>query len=39
MKTKMADNGGYIYVLTNPSFLEYVKIGNADNVDKRDMLV
>ncbi len=22
-------NGGYIYVLTNPSFPEYVKIGYA----------
>ena len=31
----MADNGGYIYVLTNPSFPEYVKIGYADNVDER----
>ena len=26
---------GYIYVLTNPSFPEYVKIGYADNVEKR----
>lgn len=31
----MVDNGGYIYVLTNPSFPEYVKIGYADNVDER----
>ena len=31
----MIDNGGYIYVLTNPSFPEYVKIGYADNVDER----
>lgn len=31
----MSDNGGYIYVLTNPSFPEYVKIGYADNVDER----
>jgi len=31
----MTDNGGYIYVLTNPSFPEYVKIGYADNVDER----
>ncbi len=31
----MLDNGGYIYVLTNPSFPEYVKIGYADNVDER----
>lgn len=29
------DNEGYIYVLTNPSFPEYVKIGYADNVDER----
>lgn len=26
---------GVIYILTNPSFPEYVKIGYADNVDKR----
>lgn len=26
---------GYIYILTNPSFKEYVKIGYADNVEKR----
>lgn len=26
---------GYIYILTNPSFKEYVKIGYADDVDKR----
>lgn len=31
----MIDNGGFIYVLTNPSFPEYVKIGYADNVDER----
>lgn len=31
----MANEGGYIYVLTNPSFPEYVKIGYADNVDER----
>lgn len=31
----MTDKGGYIYVLTNPSFPEYVKIGYADNVDER----
>lgn len=31
----MANNSGYIYVLTNPSFPEYVKIGYADNVDER----
>lgn len=31
----MYDIGGYIYVLTNPSFPEYVKIGYADNVDER----
>ena len=28
-------NNGVIYILTNPSFPEYVKIGYADNVDKR----
>lgn len=26
---------GYIYILTNPSFPEYVKIGYADNVERR----
>lgn len=31
----MANEGGYIYVLTNSSFPEYVKIGYADNVDER----
>lgn len=31
----MEDKIGYIYVLTNPSFPEYVKIGYADNVDVR----
>lgn len=31
----MPNEGGYIYVLTNPSFPEYVKIGYADNVDLR----
>ena len=31
----MSGSGGYIYVLTNPSFPEYVKIGYADNVDDR----
>ncbi|MBS1455722.1 MAG: DUF4357 domain-containing protein [Clostridia bacterium] len=31
----MEDKIGYIYVLTNPSFPEYVKIGYADNVDTR----
>ena len=31
----MTDNSGYIYVLTNPSFPEFIKIGYADNVDTR----
>ena len=31
----MADRNGVIYVLTNPSFPEYVKIGYADDIDKR----
>ena len=26
---------GVIYILTNPSFLDYVKIGYADDVNKR----
>lgn len=29
------DKQGVIYILTNPSFPEYVKIGYADNVEKR----
>ncbi len=31
----MEEKIGYIYVLVNPSFPEYVKIGYADNVDAR----
>ena len=31
----MSDQRGYIYILTNPSFPQYVKIGYADNVEKR----
>ena len=26
---------GYIYILTNPSFRDWVKIGYADNVEER----
>ena len=29
------ENKGVIYILTNPSFPEYVKIGYADDIDKR----
>ena len=29
------DKTGVIYILTNPSFREYVKIGYADDIDKR----
>jgi hypothetical protein len=29
------ENKGVIYILTNPSFPEYVKIGYADDVNKR----
>lgn len=28
-------NEGYIYILTNPSFPNYVKLGYADDVEKR----
>ena len=28
------DKTGVIYILTNPSFPEYVKIGYADDIDK-----
>ena len=31
----MESRKGYIYILTNPSFPDYVKIGYADDVDKR----
>ena len=31
----MAEKNGVIYILTNPSFPEYVKIGYADDIDKR----
>lgn len=31
----MKENIGVVYILTNPSFPEYVKIGYADDVDKR----
>lgn len=31
----MSENNGVIYILTNPSFPEYVKIGYADDIDKR----
>ena len=29
------EKAGVIYILTNPSFPEYVKIGYADDIDKR----
>ena len=31
----MEKSTGVIYILTNPSFPEYVKIGYADDIDKR----
>ena len=31
----MEDKKGYIYILTNPSFPDYVKIGYADDVENR----
>ena len=31
----MTKKAGVIYILTNPSFPEYVKIGYADDIDKR----
>ena len=31
----MENKSGVIYILTNPSFPEYVKIGYADNIEKR----
>lgn len=35
MTTKLGKKVGVIYILTNPSFPEYVKIGYADDLDKR----
>ena len=34
-KAKIMEKAGVIYILTNPSFPEYVKIGYADDIDKR----
>ena len=31
----MGESKGYIYILTNPSFPDYVKIGYADDVEQR----
>ena len=31
----MNDRNGVIYILTNPSFPDYVKIGYADDMAKR----
>ena len=31
----MSNKAGVIYILTNPSFPDYVKIGYADDIDKR----
>ena len=31
----MNEKQGVIYILTNPSFSEYVKIGYADDIDRR----
>ena len=31
----MAEKNGVIYIFTNPSFPEYVKIGYADDIDER----
>ena len=31
----MGETKGYIYILTNPSFPQYVKIGYADDVERR----
>lgn len=34
-KDKKADKAGVIYILTNPSFPDYVKIGYAHNIESR----
>ena len=31
----MTEKNGVIYILTNPSFPDYVKIGYADDIDQR----
>ena len=33
--TNMDNKNGVIYILTNPSLPDYVKIGYADDIDKR----
>ena len=35
MNMGMNEKQGVIYILTNPSFPQYVKIGYADNVESR----
>ena len=35
MTGRTEKKGGVIYILTNPSFPEYVKIGYADDIKKR----
>lgn len=35
MNKKNNEGQGVVYILTNPSFPEYVKIGYADNLQKR----
>ena len=35
VQQQVIDETGVIYILTNPSFPEYVKIGYADDIDKR----
>ena len=35
MTEKQEKKSGVIYILTNPSFPEYVKIGYADDLNKR----
>ncbi len=34
-RTKQGDNIGVIYIMTNPSFPEYVKIGYASDINRR----
>lgn len=35
MEEEKQEKGGYVYILTNPSFPKYVKIGYADNIEQR----
>lgn len=39
MSKESNKKAGVVYILTNPSFPEYVKIGYADDINKRLALI